>query len=171
MNVKFIYPIYLHRYESCKKFITDNTSFFVKKEEMVDEFAFGELTKIIDHSEVSPVKQGIFIEDFSIRKCREFHLNEETRIHIVASIFSKLANKSLVSSSLKFNNYGVVESVDGLIIDENGYVFLDEIKPPPEKRKRKKAIDSSENSENIRRNITFSCSRKLSALQKKISKY
>lgn len=159
-DIEFDYP----RYQECKKFITDNSSHFSKKEEI--SIPVGLTSNVIETAgvlEANVSKQRMYVGEFARRKCREFHLPDCTREALVSSIFLKLSNKSITTKMFKVNSDGTIEGIDSLTIDISGYKFTS--LSTPVTRIKKKADETTEVIDS--KLISFKCSRNLSISKRK----
>lgn len=151
-------------YEECKDFIKTNSSHFALKEDEKATLNAQNCEPIKSGFENSVGKQSMYINEFAMRKAREFSLSENDRICMVSSIFSKLSNKSLMpKTSFIFGSSGFIESIEGLTINGNGYHFDDNIGPPqPKRTKNDNATEST-----VVKKCVFKCSKNLALCMRK----
>lgn len=155
-------------YEECKDFIKANSSHFALKEDAKATLNAQNCEPIKSGFENSVSKQAMYINEFAMRKAREFLLSENDRLCMVSSIFSKLSNKSLVpKTSFKFGSSGFIDSIEGLHIDNTGYYFDENIGPPQSKR----STNDSSSDAIVSKKIVFKCSKNLALCMRKTPSY
>lgn len=120
-------------YRECQKFIESNTVFFIendtRKEYLQSEHLQEQIISLHPQIEISGAlssslnSQMAFIGEFTCRRCRELGLSEVIRKALFSSIFVKLSCKELTSKSFNILPNGTIDSIDGVIIDKNGFYF------------------------------------------------
>lgn len=158
-DIEYDYP----RYEECKKFITNFSSHFSKKETRDLSVVVEDVAETAGVLESSVPKQRMYISEFARRKCREFHLPDCTRESLVSSIFMMLSNKTITPKSFKVNSDGTIESINSLTIGISGYTFSPPT--PTTTRSRKKTDETTESIDT--KLVSFKCSRTLSISKRK----
>lgn len=164
MNIETDLENDLVHYNECKEFIKNNSSHFALKESESVRMTAETIEPVKSGFENSLTKQSIYINEFAIRKVREFGLDESYVTCIVSSIFAKLSNKSITPKSFTFSEEGTISGISGFEIDSTGYRFDENIASPVQKR-------SKRDSENfIEKRPSFRCSKNLSMCVKNTPK-
>jgi len=159
-------------YCECKEFISTYSSHCSKKEDIIKHNVEEINNENLDDNEteklnISVFKQGMYIEEFAIRKCREFNLSDEVKKNLISSIFSKLSNKTLLTKSIIISKYGTINYIVGLNINENGYYFDEN----SNNRYQAVMCEIGECKNVPQKMISFKCSKKLTVSLKRHFKF
>jgi len=164
MNIKTDLENDLQYYNECKEFIKANSSHFALKESESIRMTAETIEPIKSGFENSLSKQSMYINEFAIRKVREFQLEESYISCIVSSIFSKLSNKSITPKSFVFSEDGTISSINGFEINATGYQFDESVTYPIQKKAKK------ESSADLVKKFSFKCSKNLTLCVKNTPK-